>query len=421
MLIPPLSRPPEASVSAAFWAPLTAALHSADNRRHCPECPDEDWTRLGVERVLHEFPSGRAFLQQHAGAWPHCPPRANYFEALKSSRRLDLLQELNPRLCQQMAEQLPDPLAQYEELANFDLYAGDGHWHGAAAHDAPIDGKKYAVGHFYLLDLRWHSLRHLALGVGKKEHDMHVLKRLELAALRQNAPKGRKVLIAWDKAGIDFPAWYRWKQSGGVYFLSQEKASMNLLVTGLPGWERADPVNAGILSDEWVAGKTAGILMRRIGYREPVSGTVYEFITNEMTLRPGILAFIYKLRWDVEKIFDILKNKLREQKAWGSSDTAKTAQAQFLCLTHNLLKLLEEKLRREGVENRAELKRKEKVLAATQELATAAGRRLPSCVVALQRLTQYSVKLLRWLRSGLAHEEAWPAALARLTQLYATL
>jgi len=32
-------------------------------------------------------------------------------------------------------------------------------------------------------------------------------------------------------------------------------------------------------------------------------------------LRPGLIAFLYKLRWDVEKVFDQLKNKLNEQKA----------------------------------------------------------------------------------------------------------
>jgi hypothetical protein len=74
---------------------------------------------------------------------------------------------------------------------------------------APSDDTKYAVGHFYTLDLRRHILRHLALGQGKQEQDMHVLKRLTVAVLRQHAPKGRKVLIVWDKAGIDFQAWHR--------------------------------------------------------------------------------------------------------------------------------------------------------------------------------------------------------------------
>lgn len=409
------------SVSTTFLSPIDVLLPLCRNLRDCPEFPDETWIGLGLERVLHEMPSGRAFLQEHAFRFPHGPPRANYFESLKSTRRLNLARELNQSLCQRMAQTLPDPLSQYAELADFDIYAGDGHWHGAAAHDAPADDdKKYAVGHFYALDLRRKSLRHLAAGIGKKEHDMHVLKRLDAETLRQQAAKGRKVLYLWDKAGIDFYAWHRWKKASGVYFVSLEKENMNLEVTGHPTWDRDDPVNAGIKSVELVSG-AAGVLLRRIRYVEPVTGTEYVFITNEMTLRPGLIAFLYKMRWDVEKVFDVVKNKLHEQQAWASSMNAKCAQAQFICLLHNLVEILEETLRLEGIENVAEIKRKRKVFAQAEAIAVAAGRKFPSCVAALQRLTQCSVKLLRWLRSSLAGKLAWDAATPRLRELYATL
>ena len=246
--------PTSGSVAATFLAPVRKLLSDCVHTRVCPALPDEDWVHLGLQRVLHELPSGRAFLQQHAFAFAHCPPLSNYFESLKSSRRLCLAAELNQRLCQRVVDTVSDPLSAYADLADFDLYAGDGHWHGAAAHDAPIDGAKRAVGHFYALDLRRHTLRHLALGIGKKEHDMHVLKRLDIDIFRQHAPKGRKVLYVWDKACIDFHAWHRWKQAHGLYFVSLEKENMKLGVTGTPAWDRADPVNAGIQSVEWVFG-----------------------------------------------------------------------------------------------------------------------------------------------------------------------
>ena len=407
------------SVAATFLAPLEKLLPECQALRECPAFPDEAWIRLGVERVLHELPSGRAFLQQHAYRFAHCPPRANYFESLKSRRRVKLVGEVNELLCRHATQGLVDPLGGYEELTNFDLFAGDGHWHGAAAHDAPIDGAKRAVGHFYALDLRQHTLRHLALASGKKEHDMHVLKRLDVQVLRQQAPQGRKVLYVWDKAGIDFLAWHRWKHAHGLYFVSLEKENMDLQVTGLPDWDRKDPINAGIQKVEFVAGG-AGVLVRRIHYVEPVTGVEYVFITSELTLRPGMIAFLYKLRWDLEKVFDQLKNKLNEQKAWASSQNAKEAQAQLICLLHNLLLMVEEKLRREGIENDAEIARKAKVLTLAQAVAAAAGRKIPSCVAALRRLTQCSVKLLRWLRSSLIDQLDWHAATPRLRALYAT-
>ena len=223
-----------------------------------------------------------------------------------------------------------------------------------------------------------------------------------------------------DKAGIDFTAWHHWKHVSGVYFVSLEKENMKLEVCGLPDWDRSDPVNAGIQKVEWVSG-AAGVLVRRIWYREPVSGTEYVFLTNEMTLPPGLIAFLYKLRWDVEKVFDELKNKLGEQKAWASSLIAKAAQAQLICLLHNLLLFVDARLKAEGIENEAEKKRKREVFAKAQKLATAAGRKIPSPVVALQRFTQHSVKLLRWLRSSFAARLAWDAATPRLRALYATL
>ena len=408
------------SVTAAFFSPVQELLPLCGMLRNCPELSDKAWIRLGLERALFELSSGRAFLQEYAFRLPQCPPIANYFASLKSARRLALALELNQRLTQRIAESLPDPLAGYADLANFDLYAGDGHWHGAAAHDAPVDGTKYAVGHIYALDLRRHTLRHLAVGLGKKEHDMHVLQRLEIELLRQYAPIGRKVIYVWDKAGIDFHAWYRWKQAAGLYFISLEKENMNLRVMGTSDWDRTDPHNAGIQRVELVAG-AAGVLVRRIFYLEPVTGVEYVFITNELTIRPGLVALLYKLRWNVEKVFDCLKNKLNEQQAWATSDTAKSAQAQLICVLHNLIQILEEKLRLEGIENVAEIARRKKTLERMQAMAAAAGRKIPACVVVLQRLTPCSVKLLRWLRSSLLDRLAWEAATPRLRTLYATL
>jgi hypothetical protein len=61
----------------------------------------------------------------------------------------------------------------------------------------------------------------------KKEHDMPALKRQDTLTLRQGAAKGSKVLYVWDRAGIDFPQWFKWKESG-IYFLSREKENMKL-------------------------------------------------------------------------------------------------------------------------------------------------------------------------------------------------
>jgi hypothetical protein len=47
---------------------------------------------------------------------------------------------------------------------------------------------------------------------------------------------------------------------------------------------------------------------RRIRYQDPESGEIYEFLTTEFHLSPGIIAQLYRLRWDIEKFFDACEN-----------------------------------------------------------------------------------------------------------------
>ncbi len=55
-----------------------------------------------------------------------------------------------------------------------------------------------------------------------------------------------------------------------------------------------------------------------------------------MVLPAGVVAELYRRRWEAEKVFDEIKNRLAEKKAWASSLTGKEAQAQLIVLTHNL-------------------------------------------------------------------------------------
>ncbi len=175
-----------------------------------------------------------------------------------------------------------------------DIYAGDGHYHAAAAHDPYKNGKKYPVQHFYALDLRSHALKQLTQadvsGKRKKEHDMRALKRLKINELRQNAKTGKKVLYIWDKAGIDFLQWEKWKRSG-LYFISREKSNMEFLKMADLNYDKTDRINSGIQAYELV-GANCGIAFRRIIYKCPISGEIYKFITNLTQVPPGLIAYL---------------------------------------------------------------------------------------------------------------------------------
>jgi hypothetical protein len=403
--------------------PLGELLSNCRHTHQCPQLPDADWLAIGLCRALRPDASGRAFLQFFNETTDLPLKRTGFFESLKSPRRLRLTQELLGRVAQVMSQQRSDPFADFPALKAFTVWAGDGHWHTAAVHDRHPDGKKYPVGHLFTLDLRTQALGHLTVGDQvnrKKEHDMRALKRLPVLTLRQDAPKGRKVLYVWDKAGIDFVQWHRWKQQG-IYFISRQKENMKLEVSAERPVDSTQPINQGVLQDEWVSGGQ-GVLVRRVIYHCPVQNVTFEFLTNEMTLEPGLIALLYKRRWDLEKVFDELKNRLMEKKAWASSATAKTIQAHFLCLLHNLMVLLEAKVEREeGIRNEPELARRAKRLAQAQEQVEPQGEKLPLVYRALQRLTQRGVKWIRWLCNHLFGTVSWAQALAALRRIYQSI
>jgi len=153
------------------------------------------------------------------------------------------------------------------------------------------------------------------------------------------------------------------------------------------------------VSDEQGAPATSPSMMRRITWINPDDGEDYVYLTNEMTLAPGLIVLIFRRRWDVEKVFDEFKNKLNETKSWASSVSAKCAQANALCLAHNLMVLFEHRSSKEqGITNQAEINRRARRLIARTAQAAEALREMPVIISRFQRLTVRSVKFVRLLR-----------------------
>jgi len=135
-----------------------------------------------------------------------------------------------------------------------------------------------------------------------------------------------------------------------------------------------------------------------------------------------VLAELYRRRWDVEKVFDELKNKLGEKKAWATSSEAKQTQAHLLTITHNLLLLYEQALEeRHEVPNQAEDQRRRERKKEHQQIARKNGQLLSTLVARALSATQRSVKFIRWLRDALRYQIAETTAVLRLKHLYASL
>jgi hypothetical protein len=96
----------------------------------------------------------------------------------------------------------------------------------------------------------------------------------------------------------------------------------------------------------------------------------------------------------LEKVHDQFKNKLHEKKSWASNATAKTDQAVFLCLVHNLMVCYQATLARVGVRNTAGEKRRKKVLTDCAAKVEKARRQTLLIVSGFQRFTQHTVKFI---------------------------
>jgi len=253
-----------------------------------------------------------------------------------------------------------------------------------------------------------HLQMHLGstLSVVKKEHDMHMLKRLSAKTLRMGEKEGVKVIVAYDAAVIDYRLWRNWKTQG-LYVVSIEKENSAAATIGELAWDRYDPRNTGVLSDEHVSTST-GYMMRRIRYRDPETGRDFSFMTSEFTLPPGLIAFIYKLRWDIEKAFDEKKNKLGVVKTWAVSPEARCQQAHFFCLAHNLMLMLERRIdKTEGLrDEKVEAKRAARLVLA-ERAAEEAGRKPNPLVAGCARATERSLQFIRWLRHCLKNPRHW--------------
>ncbi len=407
-----------------FWEPLDLALGRAEQTRYCTDYSDLCYLHSGVGRIIQASLSGREwvqFLEAHHGQQVSV---SNFFAALNSERRLKLLQEIDQDIRQQAIDLIGshyDLFIKHPELKFFDVYASDGHCHGASAHETPLGGKKRAITHLFSLNLQTRTMSHLTITKPakgkKKEHEITAIKRSNGQVLRMGAAKKTKVIHAYDPAIIDYHAWHCWKQAYGIYIITREKSNSKLITIGLRDWDRDDSRNIGVLSDEFVE-SSSGTSMRRVRYLDPVTGKEYVYLTTEMTLPPGLIACIYKKRWDIEKVFDEIKNKLGQKQAWGKSETCKIQQALFITIAHNLMAILEFILETEDgiVDEKVQRKQADRQGKEIQK-ANEAGRKMNPLMGITHKATQRSLQFIRWLRYELYMNTPWQLAVRKLRPL----
>ncbi len=123
-----------------------------------------------------------------------------------------------------------------------------------------------------------------------------------------------KPIFVGDPAYVDKAFWTRMCfRSDGARFITRTKANMKPTIFNCYGWDEKKAVNEGVEADLLV-GFDGAVTMRMVRYRDPETGTTYEFLTSVMDIEPGLIAVLYLTRWRIEKVFDTTKNKLEEAK-----------------------------------------------------------------------------------------------------------
>lgn len=391
--------------------------------RPCAVITDEDFVRRGFVRTVSQAKSGRDFLQHQAEVFDQPVPRASFFDSLHSSRRCGLLLELNSQLyVQPHPEAREDLLAPFPELADRPVWAVDGHKIEHACHALrDPKGRHVAPNTLYLLCLHSGLLFNLAAvqGHGRYRHEMPVFRSAWPKFLRRQPhrynPSTAPLVIA-DPAFIDHAFWDRQRamRQAGVLMITRAKDNFAPRDPQARSFDPNDPVNRGVDSD-WLVTFDGGHRMRLIEYTDPETGTGYQFLTTDLTLRPGVVAWLYFLRWRIEKVYDTAKNKLEETKGWATGPVAQEIQAHFLALTHNLLVLFRGKLDRDFDLREEKIVRKgQRRLTQRVERARSNKMEVHPLHFTMPRIVQLSLQYIRTLRNHVLAQRRLSHALPHL-------
>lgn len=404
----------------AFLTPALDLLPELEHSWPDLDYSDAEFLTRGVRRINTFPPSGRSFLQSVRQCDLTDVSVKAYYGACRSPRRRAMVHELNPVLSRELPAR-SDRFAVFPELAGRDVLALDGHdvRHGSHEPEALLASGESKVPDtltgVFLRDLRTGGARVLAQTAGH-QHEGAAVKARPWGDFRWR-PEARGTILVIDPVAVDFAFLRGAKFKGGFTVITRTKQNLVVRQSRPLAWDRKYRPNQGVLADERVWFSEAGEF-RRIRYQDPESGEIYEFLTTEFHLPPGIIAQIYRLRWDIEKFFDVGENLLAEARAWGAGPVPAQVQNEFLVLVHNLLLLLSTKLEaEEGIRDEKVEIKYEAALQERMRVARSKGRSVSPWVRVLRRITRWSSQFTRWLQDAWVHGWAWAEGLTKLRPL----
>ncbi len=200
---------------------------------------------------------------------------------------------------------------------------------------APFRSTKAAIKLHTLLDLRGAIPSFIHISDGKM-HDVNVLDILPLEA---------GAFYIMDRGYLDFARLYAMHQAG-AFFVTRAKSNFNARrVYSAP----ADKTT-GVVCDQSVAlnGHYATqdypAHLRRVRFKDSVTGKTLVFLTNNTTLPAHVIAQLYKSRWQVELFFKWIKQHLRIKRFLGNTENAVKTQIWCAIATYVLIAIAKKEL-----------------------------------------------------------------------------
>jgi hypothetical protein len=149
----------------------------------------------------------------------------------------------------------------------------------------------------------------------------------------------------WDRGYIDFKRFYK-IQTASSFFVTRTKRGMDIRRL----YSREVYKDTGVISDHIVvldgskSSQDYPDKLRRVRFKDPETGKVFGFITNNMELPALTICLIYKHRWRVELFFKWIKQHLRVKRFYGHSPNAVKSQVWIAITVYVLIALVKKRL-----------------------------------------------------------------------------
>ena len=267
-------------------------------------------------------------------------PRSTWSDAMGSSTRRDILRQAVSRLVEFAQNNLQDKFSGIDGVSKRPILAIDATYQTESSHYCrvlPTDGgDDNQKGHMLMTyyDLR----RGIPVNVKTEtasKGEMRVLKEDNSETIDWS--RVHQAIYVVDRAFIDGRYWDERKKKMKATVITRMKTSLAYSLKESREVSEL-PCNEKVLSDHVIELKCAKQPWRLIEWLSP-DGIRYHYLTNDFSLEPGVVAFLYYRRWDEEKYFDNFKNDLANAKAWGKSPVAIEQQALMGLMTYILTQL----------------------------------------------------------------------------------